>query len=154
MGDPNKILDYANAYLSVSNLAGTAGLQQQLQGLPLGTSDGTATGQIVLKVAVVGTAGTAGGATVTTDSTAGTATASASSTLALATNSNRIYALLINTGANDAWLALGTDAVVGSGIYLKAGGGSYEITGANLYRGPINVITTSSTSNIATTEGI
>lgn len=154
MGDPNKILRSGNSYRQVSNLAGSVATQEQLQGLPLGTVGDTATGELGVKVVIVGSGGGAGAGTtnlITTINTSAT-TASASSALLLDT-SNRKYALIINTGANDAWISLGSPAVVGSGIYLKAGGGSYEITNANLFQGEIDVITTSSTTNIATTEG-
>lgn len=66
MGDSNKILTSANAYLAVTNIAGTAGAQQQLQGLPLGTADGTATGTVAVKVMGTGTGGAFVGAEPTT----------------------------------------------------------------------------------------
>lgn len=53
MGDPNKILTSGNAYLAVTNLAGSASTQQ-LQGLPLGTPNDSATGPVAVKTLPVG----------------------------------------------------------------------------------------------------
>jgi hypothetical protein len=156
MGDSNKILASGNTFLAVSNIAGTRSGQQQLQGLPLGTSDGTATGELGAKVIVVGTGGGAGAVSAISSTTASGATVTTGSTLLLAAASNRKYAILINTGAVDAWLSLDetTDPAASTGIYLKAGGGSYEITAANLWRGSIYGITASSTTNVAVMQGV
>lgn len=52
-----------------------------------------------------------------------------SSTAALAANTDRKYTLLINISDTDIYLkADGNAAVVGRGIYLKANGGSYEMS--------------------------
>ncbi len=150
MGDSNRILTVGNGYRAVTNIAGTVATQATLQGLPLGTVGDVASAELGVKVIMIGNGGLP--AFSLSVMTTGTVTATSTSGMLL-DSGTRKYAL-INTGANDAWLAFGgNDAVVGSGIYLKAGGGSYEITSANYYPGIINVITTSSTSNIATTEG-
>lgn len=57
MGDSNPIFTSGNAYLAVTNIAGTAGQQMQFQGVPLGTSDGTATGALGVKVVGAGSGG-------------------------------------------------------------------------------------------------
>lgn len=75
MADSNPILTSGNAYLAVTNIAGTAGAQMQFQGVPLGTSDGTATGALAVKTVGAG----AGGATVITQQTV-TPTATITST--------------------------------------------------------------------------
>lgn len=52
----NKILTAANAALAVTNLAASgSGGTQTMEGVPIGTSDGTATGELVVKVKLVGT---------------------------------------------------------------------------------------------------
>lgn len=52
----NKILNSANARILVTNLFGPGALRalDSLRGLPLGTSDGSATGEIALKVKLIG----------------------------------------------------------------------------------------------------
>jgi hypothetical protein len=54
MGDPNKILTSANAPQAVSNLSGAHASTSTLQGVPLGTANGAATGELGAKVVVVG----------------------------------------------------------------------------------------------------
>lgn len=57
----SNIFDSFNVPIAVTNLFGTkAGKHKTLVGLPLGTSDGSATGEVCLKVLVVG-AGITGG---------------------------------------------------------------------------------------------
>lgn len=58
---PNPILASDNTQLSVSNLAIMGGNTSTLSGIPLTTANGTATGQVVVGVAILG-----GSATVTT----------------------------------------------------------------------------------------
>ncbi len=153
MGDSNRILTVGNATRAASTIAGAPATQATFQGLPLGTVGDVATAELGLKVIMIGSGALGGFNNTLNTLTTGTVTATSTSGMVLDAG-NRKYALLINTGANDAWLAFGgNDAVVGSGIYLKSGGGSYEITSANFYAGVINAITTSSTTNIATTEG-
>ena len=50
----NKILDSSNAAIDVENLYGQSLPGQTMIGLPLGTSDNSATGEIVLKAKLVG----------------------------------------------------------------------------------------------------
>ena len=59
------------------------------------------------------------------------------STLILEVNSYRRWAVFVNQGANDIWLALGTAAVADKGIYLKAGGGAFLLEETNLWTGEI-----------------
>ena len=72
----------------------------------------------------------------------------------LAANSDRKYAVLINNSAVNAFVALGAAATTGSGILLKANGGTYEISGTrgNLYKGAINGKSTAA-SSIVGVEG-
>lgn len=86
MGVLNKILTAANAYLGVTNLAGAASPTQQLEGVPLGTSDGTATGELGLKViSVGGTAAAPTGAAFMASSQVATSTSEATLVSARAT---------------------------------------------------------------------
>jgi hypothetical protein len=57
MSSPNPILDPDNARLQVTNLYGGTNFSQgrdSLDALPLGTADGTATGEIAVKTVLVG----------------------------------------------------------------------------------------------------
>lgn len=62
-GPTNPIFTAGNAYLVVTNIAGHSS-GSTLNGLPLGTADGTATGEVGTKVLVIGATGSGG--TVTT----------------------------------------------------------------------------------------
>lgn len=74
------------------------------------------------------------------------------SSVVLATNPQRRYALLSNTGGADCYLAIGGPAEAGKGIYLKAGG-AYEILGNKLTHAAIAAITASGTTTLALQEG-
>ncbi len=58
----------------------------------------------------------------------------------LAANINRIGAAIVNDGAQNIYLAIGHPAEVNKGIFLAAGGGSYEINAVNLTTQAINGI--------------
>jgi len=58
----------------------------------------------------------------------------------LVANAARKYAVFVNQSVNDVWLGLGVVAVANTGIFLKANGGNYEITPANLCVGAIHAI--------------
>lgn len=75
------------------------------------------------------------------------------STEAIAANSNRKYALLVNDSDTDMYLALGKAAVVGEGIRLNKKGGWYEITAINLFTGAVNAICATAGKNLTTMEG-
>lgn len=64
------------------------------------------------------------------------------STLALAANSARIAALVVNDSDTDIYLKRGAAAVANQGIRLNAYGGAYEMSlkGGNLYRGAVYAI--------------
>ena len=83
------------------------------------------------------------------------ATIAAADTAAVAANANRRYLLLVNTSANNMYLAFGTTAVSGSGIFLLANGGSYEMSesAGNLYTGAIRAIAAGAGSNLSIQEG-
>jgi hypothetical protein len=50
-----------------------------------------------------------------------------SSTSIVGANPDRKYMVITNDSSVDMWIAVGSAAVVGSGIYLVAGGGSFEM---------------------------
>lgn len=64
----------------------------------------------------------------------------------LAENPSRVYALLVNDGANDCYLGMGIPAVVNRGIRINNGGGSYEINLTNLWKGAIYAVGTGALS--------
>jgi hypothetical protein len=80
------------------------------------------------------------------------AAVSGTSAQVLAGNGFRVYAAIVNDGANVVYLGLGEAAVAGEGIRLNASGGSYEINSQNLYLGAVNAITTSGTSTLTVVE--
>lgn len=91
----------------------------------------------------------------------GTATHSAptldatpASTLVVAANPNRSYLCIINDSAVVVYLAFGPAATANSGIRLNANGGSYEMSGQNVWRGVVNGIASSATAAVMlVTEG-
>lgn len=68
-------------------------------------------------------------------------------------NQNRCYCLIQNDSDSTVYLALNAPAVVGQGIRLNAGGGSYEINFINLYTGAVNAITAAGSQNVCIQEG-
>lgn len=89
-----------------------------------------------------------------TTGTPSTATAGTSDGVMLTANPLRKYATITNPSAVDAFLAIGTPAIAGSGIYLKAGGGAYEIAGTGLTTGVVHGITASGSAALAIMEGV
>jgi hypothetical protein len=81
--------------------------------------------------------------------TAGVATGTA-----LASNTNRKYALIVNDSANVVYIKLGATAALNTGIRLNANGGSYEINETNLYTGVIDCISTVAVQTLLVTEGV
>lgn len=75
-------------------------------------------------------------------------------TLVLAGNPNRRSAVLVNVGGADVYLAIGRTAEPGKGIYLKAGGGAYEINATNLTHAPIHAITATGEGALCLHEGV
>lgn len=124
MGDPNRILTSANAPLAVTNIVGTYGLQQQLQGVPLGTSDGTATGELGVKVLLAGS-GSGGSITVVPKGAAnyanGQVAASTSAATLVAARATRRSVTIKNTdGAITVYIGAAT-VTAANGVPLKAG---------------------------------
>lgn len=78
-----------------------------------------------------------------------TATATPATSIIIATSTARQYVAVVNSGLVDTYLSLGPTAVLGSGILLKASGGSYEIMEENLYTGAISAITSSGTTTFS-----
>ena len=58
----------------------------------------------------------------------------------LGKNPARVYALLINDGADDIYLGMGIPATANRGIRLNASGGSYEINLTNPWQGEIYAV--------------
>lgn len=82
-------------------------------------------------------------------------TATTASGVALDVTAGRIrkYACFSNTGSVDVSLGLGVAAVSGSGVYLKASGGSFELNANNMFLGTVYAISASSTANVSIQEG-
>jgi hypothetical protein len=90
--------------------------------------------------------------TVTTCTPSNVTVTSTSST-ATSSNSSRVSLVIVNTGINDVTIRRSATAVVaGTGIVLKAGGGTYEINASNLYTGAITAITAAGSSTLAIEE--
>lgn len=72
-----------------------------------------------------------------------------SSTELLPASSGRVYAIIVNDGAEPLYLSMnGSAAVAGAGVRLNEEGGSYEINELNRYVGIVNGITASGTINV------
>jgi len=81
------------------------------------------------------------------------ALAAATDTLVSAVNRRRKWLLIINDGANDAYLMLeGKTAVVNQGIRLDAAGGAWEVTLTNPYYGEVRGISTGGSTLILSEE--
>lgn len=79
-------------------------------------------------------------------------TVTTSSSQILATSTSRVYAAIVNDGANPVYISLaGSPAIAGSGIRLNALGGSYEINFSNLVISGITAISTGGSSNVTVT---
>ena len=74
------------------------------------------------------------------------------STLILEANSYRVWAVLVNQGATDIWVALGAAAVADKGILLKAGGGALLIETTNPWPGEVYGIAETSASKLTCQE--
>lgn len=70
------------------------------------------------------------------------------SILVLAANARRKYSVITNGSDVAVWLSFGEAAVVGQGVYLGAGGGSYEIDADNMFRGDIYGIASTGSSKV------
>lgn len=84
--------------------------------------------------------------------TTSNATVTTSTTAVVAANGWRKYCVLVNSGTNPVFLALGVAAVADKGIYLAPSGGRYEINEQNLFTGAINGIAVGGDSNVTITE--
>ena len=83
-------------------------------------------------------------------------TVGATTTAALAANTSRIYALLINDADEAIYIKLGASAALNAGIRINANGGNYEMSEqlGNLYQGAINAICASGSKKLLVTEGV
>lgn len=84
--------------------------------------------------------------------TPATVTANTTSATLLAANPRRRWAMICNSGANGLWLGFDAAAVVGTGIFVPANGGSFVIEGENRWLGSITGITTAATSVVGLME--
>lgn len=109
----------------------------------------------MLVVAFFGTTGAAtptsppssGGGVAVTSTTGSNVSVTATSGTALAANTARKSVTIVNYGANPVTLYEGTPAVFASGIYLNAGGGTYNMGADYLYTGIITAICASTLSS-------
>lgn len=75
------------------------------------------------------------------DSTPDGVTVAITDSLVIAANARRKWLILVNQGANDIWLSLGSGkAVADKGVYLKAGGGAVLFDTLNPWLGEIRGI--------------
>ena len=73
--------------------------------------------------------------------------------IVLAANGFRICAVLCNDSDTDIYIKLGASPALDTGILLNAYGGSFTITAANCYTGPITAVCNSATAkNLLVTE--
>ena len=71
----------------------------------------------------------------------------------LALNENRNCAVLVNDSDTNIYIKLGASPALDTGILLNAYGGSFTITAANCYTGPITAVCNSATAkNLLVTE--
>ena len=146
----NPILTGTNTFIGVTNWPGGPTVLNELSGLPLTTSDGSATGQICLAVKTVGSgSGTSG---VYSNAAIATASVTTGDSVVLASNLARKYATFGNPSTTETvYLNFGDAASAGEGVMIGPGQ-SYEMTGANLFNGEVHGIGTGSVS-LATLEG-
>lgn len=85
------------------------------------------------------------------NSTNGTASMGAASSAVLAANPARKYACIVNASDVGVWLGFGAAAVIGTGVYLAAAGGVYEIDDDNLWQGAVNGIAATGTGKVVGT---
>lgn len=77
--------------------------------------------------------------------TMASSTVTTASTLIMATStSGEVYRAIVNDGATDVYLGIGTAAVSGKGIRLNSGGGSFEMVGDTLFTAAIYGISSAS----------
>jgi hypothetical protein len=71
----------------------------------------------------------------------------------LVLNENRNCAVLVNDSDTNIYIKLGASPALDTGILLNAYGGSFTITAANCYTGPITAVCNSATAkNLLVTE--
>jgi len=70
----------------------------------------------------------------------------------LASNPQRVYALLVNDGAADIYLAFSGPAAINTGVRLNNGGGSYEINLMNPWHGTVNAVGDATNPTLLITE--
>lgn len=66
----------------------------------------------------------------------------------LAANESRKYALIVNSSDVGVFVSFGEAAVIGTGVFLAAAGGSYELDNDNLFLGAINGIAASGAGKV------
>lgn len=76
----------------------------------------------------------------------------ATSTAVIPENPRRVSATFVNDSDETIYLSLSDTAVINEGIRINASGGSYEILGENLYKGPVSAICASGGKNLVVME--
>jgi len=75
------------------------------------------------------------------------------SSVVMGGNDARKYAIIVNDSAHTIYIGLGSVARVNEGIRLNGGGGAYEITSLNLYKGTVSAISKFAGCNVTLIEG-
>jgi len=100
----------------------------------------------------LGNLGTAGANSFSGDVTNSSSSVSTSSAQVLASNGLRQYAILVNDGDNNVYLAFNATATARSGLRLNSNGGALEINSQNLWLGAINAATETGTTTLTILE--
>lgn len=81
-------------------------------------------------------------------------TVQTTNTLLLAANANRQGLIVVNSGSNAVYLAMGSNATatVGTGIYLGPSGGSFQFDANYKWQGAIYAIASGGTSVVTISE--
>ena len=132
MGLLNKILTSANARLKITNLFGSSPATDTMEGLPLGTSDGTPTGEVCVKVLTIGATPPPPTPTANTFTALANVTVTGASTAIVSFLATRQSLTIQNTSATDTLYIQGVGAaVVGVGPAIPPGAGiSLDCSGA------------------------
>lgn len=130
----NPILDGTNGRLTITGFGGGTASMNTLGGLPLGTVDGSPTGQVAVKVMTVSGGGGGGGAVTVTSGTvtaltpivSGTVTSSFAAGQVLRSGSCNLFRVTANyLGSTQAYLQLfNASAVPSDGAIAASGSGS------------------------------
>ena len=122
------------------------------------STDGAKTGHVFIKADANGNIGNAEIVNATNQNTSAhtTSVIGSSTTLALAVNTARKSALIINDSDETIYIKIGVNAVLNEGIRLNANGGAYEMSFkyGNLDTRAINAISSSGSKTVLITETV